>query len=190
MARIHYTDCSRPSLPLAARTGHSDAVGRHSGLAEPSTCSRRATDARSFRLSVRTGLLYRYRLSGGGTLLQRIRLLWCWAVSRAVLSYTSSTSMPLTSHPLFAPVPRPNSNCLAGCNPLSSFQPSACAPVPACRSGEVRRDSLVISVGQLRRSNLSESLIVSLRCRHAADTGELVVVERRRRAIRLAGPLS
>ncbi|BGP20867.1 putative glycosidase CRH2 [Rhodosporidiobolus nylandii] len=27
-------------------------------------------------------------------------------------------------------------NCLAGCDPLSSFQPGACAPVPACQSGE------------------------------------------------------
>lgn len=84
MARIHYTDSSRPSLPLATRTGHSDAVGRHSGLAEPSTCSRSATDVRSFRLSVRTGLLCRHRLSGGGPLLQRTWLLWYWAVSRAV----------------------------------------------------------------------------------------------------------
>ncbi|GAA5909604.1 hypothetical protein JCM6882_003471 [Rhodosporidiobolus microsporus] len=27
-------------------------------------------------------------------------------------------------------------NCLAGCNPLGSFKPGACAPVPACQSGE------------------------------------------------------
>jgi hypothetical protein len=84
MARIRHANFSRSSLPLAARTGHSDAVDRHSGLAEPSTCSRRATDVRSFWLPVRTGLLCRHRLSGGDPLLQRVRLLWCWAVSRAV----------------------------------------------------------------------------------------------------------
>ncbi|GAA5828522.1 hypothetical protein JCM11251_000831 [Rhodosporidiobolus azoricus] len=27
-------------------------------------------------------------------------------------------------------------NCLAGCNPLGSFKPAACAPLPACQSGE------------------------------------------------------
>ncbi|GAA5851914.1 hypothetical protein JCM8547_000098 [Rhodosporidiobolus lusitaniae] len=27
-------------------------------------------------------------------------------------------------------------NCLAGCNPFASYQPEACAPVPACQSGE------------------------------------------------------
>ncbi|GAA5988404.1 hypothetical protein JCM10908_003550 [Rhodotorula pacifica] len=31
-------------------------------------------------------------------------------------------------------------NCLAGCNPLGSFRPAACAPVPACRSQEYRFD--------------------------------------------------
>ncbi|KAL7340615.1 concanavalin A-like lectin/glucanase domain-containing protein [Rhodotorula toruloides] len=29
-------------------------------------------------------------------------------------------------------------NCLAGCNPLASFGPTACAPVPACKNGEYR----------------------------------------------------
>ncbi|KWU42731.1 concanavalin A-like lectin/glucanase, partial [Rhodotorula sp. JG-1b] len=33
------------------------------------------------------------------------------------------------------------SNCLTGCNALGSFQPSACAPVPACRSGEYHFDA-------------------------------------------------
>ncbi|GAA5872765.1 hypothetical protein JCM3774_005054 [Rhodotorula dairenensis] len=31
-------------------------------------------------------------------------------------------------------------NCLAGCNPLGSFRPAVCAPVPACRSQEYRFD--------------------------------------------------
>lgn len=69
MARLNYTDFSRSSLPLATRTGHSNAVGGHSGLAEPSTCSPSATDVCSCRLSVRTSLLCRQSLSGGGPLL-------------------------------------------------------------------------------------------------------------------------
>lgn len=33
-------------------------------------------------------------------------------------------------------------NCLSGCNPLASFLPSACYPVPACIAGEVSRVKL------------------------------------------------
>lgn len=72
------------------------------------------------------------------------------------------------------------SNCLAGCNPLGSFRPAACAPVPACRTQEVRgfhsRHARTLPLNALR-GKLSA---VPLRRKCRANLAELVVVEWRR----------
>lgn len=60
-------------------------------------------------------------------------------------------------------------NCLSGCNPLASFQPGACAPIPACQDNEVsvrdfgaaRAIFLTTSIPQLTFEHDSASRILA-----------------------------
>lgn len=115
----------------------------------------------AFGLPIRPAMRCTISMSGGRSLLQRVWFLRPRKVS-ALFSSIRLTRQWRSSTVLYC------RNCLAGCNPLGSHQPAACAPVPACRATEASLRS--ISEGK----RLGAELCMNLQYRFDSESGRIL----------------